>query len=369
MTFDALRGRLSRANIPALDGIRALSVFLVILHHFGFERVPGGVGVTAFFVLSGFLITWLLLVEREQTGAVSLRAFYTRRALRIFPAFYTYWFLMLVLLPLAQLPFPWPNAISAFFFVGNYYSALNGHPTNAFSHTWSLAIEEQFYLLWPAVFLFWRNDLRRLTTLGILLLPALWIYRGVLCYGFGVSRSYVYCAFETRCDSLLVGCLLALLIRNGTGRRLWERVTASSALPLVTIAGVCSTIALGAYLEPPFHRVFGYAVNPLLLALLVVQLVALSERPMWSWLNSAPMRFLGRISYPLYLYQQFTLHPVRRVLASYPEWVQFLCGVAVTIGAAATSYYFVERPFLRLKGRFQVGAAQRMGPSVTTAGG
>ena len=87
----ALRAKLNLPNIPALDGMRAVAVFLVIIYHFGFDRVPGGLGVLIFFVLSGFLITWLLLKENDSTGQVSIRGFYIRRALRIFPAFYCFW--------------------------------------------------------------------------------------------------------------------------------------------------------------------------------------------------------------------------------------------------------------------------------------
>lgn len=130
-----LESKLTQSHIPALDGLRALAVFLVIVAHFGFVMVPGAHGVMIFFVLSGFLITWLLLKENERYGAVSLAAFYKRRTLRIFPAFYVYWVLMIALLVGTGRAVPWPHAWSALFYTSNYYSAIHGDPNNGFSHT------------------------------------------------------------------------------------------------------------------------------------------------------------------------------------------------------------------------------------------
>src|SRR5262245_22242535 len=147
-----LQAKLSRSHIPALDGFRAIAVLLVIFYHFGFEKVPGGSGVTMFFVLSGFLITWLLLKEHEKNGKISLKGFYRRRILRIFPAFYAYWLGLVFLLLITGKSILWPHAIASFVYLTNYYNAILGDPNTGFSHTWSLAIEEQFYLLWPFFF-------------------------------------------------------------------------------------------------------------------------------------------------------------------------------------------------------------------------
>src|SRR6266545_3183390 len=149
-TRSRLQDSLTSTHIPALDGMRAVAVFLVIFYHFGFDWVPGAHGVMIFFVLSGFLITRLLLLENEKFGRISLKAFYLRRVLRIFPAFYCYWGILVAFLLLTGKQILWPHAWSALSYLSNYYVALNGDPNNGFSHTWSLGIEEQFYLLWPA---------------------------------------------------------------------------------------------------------------------------------------------------------------------------------------------------------------------------
>src|SRR5918995_3010394 len=119
-----LASALRQSNLPSLDGLRAIAVFLVVFYHFGVPYVNGGLGVLIFFVISGFLITWLLLKEEARWGNVSLKLFYIRRTLRIFPAFYAYWLLIVVGLGLILgKRIIWPQAVSSFFYVNNYYQA------------------------------------------------------------------------------------------------------------------------------------------------------------------------------------------------------------------------------------------------------
>lgn len=351
MSFNAdLDSKLRLSHIPALDGLRAVAVFMVIFAHFGIDFVPGTQGVMIFFVLSGFLITWLLLKENERSGSISLAAFYKRRTLRIFPAFYVYWMIMVALLLATGRAVPWPHAWSALFYGSNYYSAINGDPSNGFSHTWSLAIEEQFYLLWPFVFLMLRGNLKRMTWFLVALIGAVWIHRAVLCYGFNVDQAYIYASFDTRLDELMIGCLLAVLLRKRALPSLWRAASANALLPLVTIA----VLAISMYADDRFivHRyrdVFGFAIEPLLVAVLVVQMIAFSSTRLWRWTEWAVVRFLGRISYSLYLYQQLALYPTKRALAMYPLIVQLAGAILVTLILATISYYVVEQPFLRLR--------------------
>jgi len=146
---DGLVNGLKQSHLPSLDGLRAIAALLVVFMHAGLSWCPGGLGVLAFFVLSGFLITWLLLKEEERFGRISMKLFYIRRSLRIFPAFYVYWLLLIGSLLFFQKRILWGQALSSFFYVNNYYQAILGDPNTGFSHTWSLGIEEQFYLLWP----------------------------------------------------------------------------------------------------------------------------------------------------------------------------------------------------------------------------
>ncbi len=344
-----LKTRLNNGPIPALDALRAGAVLLVILYHFGFGNVPGGHGVMLFFVLSGFLITWLLLKEDEKYRRISLTGFYWRRVLRIFPAFYVYWLLMVAYLLLRGKEVPWAHAGSAFFYFSNYYAALNHHPENLFSHTWSLGIEEQFYLFWPLLFILWRHDLRKMTRGLMALIAVVWIYRAVLVYGFAVNTSYLYSAFDTRLDHLLTGCLLAVLLKREVWQTLWITATKNAGMPFVTLALLGVSLFVGPQFVPRYRDVFGFAIEPPLLALLIVQMIALSAGPAWAWTETAWLKYLGRISYPLYLYQEFTIYPINKALAAWPWPVRLAAVLTATIIAASLSYYLVERYFLKLK--------------------
>lgn len=348
---ELLHSRLGYKHLPALDGVRMLAVFLVIFYHFGLRGVPGAHGVMIFFVLSGFLITWLLLQEQESTGTVSLRGFYRRRTVRIFPAFYAFWLCVMARTLIGGKDGTWAPAWSAFFYVSNYYSALQGHPENAFSHTWSLAIEEQFYLLWPLVFLLCRHNLRLMTKILIAVIALVGIHRTVLSAVFDVSQSYIYSAFDTRIDQLMTGCLLAVALRRRLLVSFWNGACSHAVMPILTAAAIVASIYLGPTLFPRYRHVVGFTLEPLLMAVFLGQVIALSSTRAWAWLDAAPVRYLGRISYSLYLYQQVTLYPARRILAAYPVPVQLLGAIAVTIVVASLSYYVIERPFLQWKHR------------------
>jgi peptidoglycan/LPS O-acetylase OafA/YrhL len=359
----ALSRKLALSQIPALNGIRAIAVFLVIFYHYGLRlpggfKVPGAHGVLIFFVMSGFLITWLLLKENEKHGRVSLSGFYRRRVLRIFPAFYFYWALLVTILLLGHHEIIWPQTISSFLYLSNYYQAIFGDPNNGFSHTWSLAIEEQFYLFWPFLFAKFRHDLKKMTVFLVGLIGSVWIYRCILYFGLHASQEYFYAAFDARLDSLMVGCLLAVLLKRGALMRFWESVCRGYAAPVFAILLFVTSVFLGPVLFPRYRDVIGLAIEPLLIAVIIVQAIALSSTSLFKWMEWGWVRFLGQISYSLYLYQQLTLQSVHKRLIGQPEIVQLSAAVAVTILAACFSFYVIERPFLKLKDR-KTGAATK----------
>jgi peptidoglycan/LPS O-acetylase OafA/YrhL len=323
----------------------------VVAYHYGFEYVPTGFGVLSFFVMSGFLITWLLLKERDRTGGVSLRAFYMRRALRIFPAFYVYWVAVVILSTIAGLRIIWPQAWASFFYVANYYQGLNGYPSSGFSHTWSLGIEEQFYLLWPAVFLLLGRRPRRMFAGIVACVAAINIYR-IILHNAGIPEEYIYTALDTRIDHLLVGCAIAVALQHKIGTRVWQVVARRESLPVIVGLLAVSIMSGNAY-GIPYRNTIGFAIDPVLIGLLLVRLLSRDDRET-AWMDSWPVVYLGTISYSTYLYQQIVLWPAREILrrAGTPEAITFVtCAVAVWV-AAALSYEAVERPFLRLKERW-----------------
>jgi peptidoglycan/LPS O-acetylase OafA/YrhL len=340
--------RVLRGHIPVLDGVRAMSVLLVIAYHQGLP-VPGGYGVMAFFVLSGFLITWLLLGEHERYGTVSLRLFYLRRSLRIFPAFYAYWFGSIVLLVILGKQINWPHAISSFGYLADYYGAIAQPPYDFLSHTWSLAVEEQFYLLWPAAFLTLSSDLKRMQKFLIALIVGIWIYRIMLQVFASVPWSYIYYAFDTRVDHIMTGCLLAVVVKRRTADRLWNVVCASPYMPLVTLSLMILLASLDGFIV---YRNAGFIAWPVLCAVLIIQWLCWHDHILWSWLDSRPLAYLGSISYGLYLYHPMMPNLARR-LPGTPLILRCLVGTAITIAIASVSYYLFERRCLRLKERLE----------------
>ena len=341
---------LEQRHLPALDGLRAVAVMTVIVYPFGYDRVPGDLGVTLFFVLSGFLITWLLIAEHDATQRISLRAFYLRRVLRIFPAYYVFICVSFVLDHLRGQHWPAGLLPSAIAYGVNYFNALHHHPDTSISHAWSLAVEEQFYLLWPLTFICLARlgtRARRTVLVALVLLVAAW--RSYLFLVRGVGPAYVYNAFDTRFDALGVGCLLAVLLHDETIARLASWLGRWSWQPLVTVTLLVWSRMGG---SPGYHYALGFTVDALLFAILLIQVMCLSSSVSWRWLNHRVVRYVGRISYPMYLYHAWALE-VGRHATQLPKIAQLGVGTLATIAVASGSYFVIERPFLRMKARFE----------------
>ena len=292
---------------PDLEGLRGLAIVLVLLFHAGIPGVPGGfIGVDVFFVLSGFLITGLLIRERERTGRVSLPAFYARRARRIFPASLVVAIATLLIANVALPPLDLlraaDDAVAVALSVGNIrfaasatdYFAAAGAPS-PFLHYWSLGVEEQFYLVWPALLIlatrFGRPRLGAGLALGAVVVAsfalALWLT--------GVAAPWAFYSLPTRAWQLGLGGLLALVLDRTVRDR------AASFLAAGGWVGLAAVLAGGALIDAgtPYP-----GVAALLPAIGTTALIASGGTLRWSpgrLLALPPMRFLGRISFSLYL--------------------------------------------------------------------
>jgi peptidoglycan/LPS O-acetylase OafA/YrhL len=336
----------------------------VLLFHLGVATY-GPYGVMGFFVLSGFLITWLLLAEREATGAISLRKFYFRRALRIFPGFYAFWIVYLLLDLFYLHRVDAKQYVSLLFYAGNYYKAIVKPNHTVMLHNWSLAVEEQFYLLWPLVFRRYQDQLPKLTRLLTGVIVFVWIYRFVLHFAFGVGEDWIYYAFDARADHLAIGCLLAVLLYQGKFRGAFDALCAGRILPAVTILLLTLTVRWIGYYNTPRALTFGYAILPVLIAVLLVQLIALSGNWPWKLFETGIGRYLGRISYSMYLYHWLVCWVVLFRMPPMNAFARIAIAVPGSIAVASVSYFCVEQPFLRLKERFRVKTST---PDCTVAG-
>jgi peptidoglycan/LPS O-acetylase OafA/YrhL len=333
---------------------------MVIGYHAGLP-FPARLGVSMFFVISGFLITWLLLKEFEGTGGINLRGFYLRRTLRIFPAYYLFLGVSLVLDRLTGDERSTDAIAPALLYLMNYYNAVNDHPSISIAHAWSLAIEEQFYLLWPFLLLLLGPARRRVIALSLVaFVTVVLCWRSFVHLETDLGPAWIYNAFDTRADNLAIGCLLAILATSGSIDRFVERITGSAIAPIVVVAGLAGwTIIAG----PNWRYTLGLTLEPILLALLMLQLIVLSSRAPWSVIEMAPVRYIGRISYGMYLYHVLGFAVAGKLLG----WLMYegrlaklILGTVVTILGAALSFAIVEQPLMRLKGRI---ASARERPS------
>jgi len=336
---------------PALDGLRALAVILVILAH---ARVPGfrmggQVGVTMFFALSGFLITTLLVEERDRSGRIDLRAFYMRRALRLLPAIIVFVAVVSAQSLLRGEENVWRNAAGALFYYGNWLRALTGTDLALLSHTWSLSIEEQFYIVWPAILL----CVLALSGGGLrwlLILSAVGVFASVAVTQLLVADGAlvrVQFGSDTRADGLLIGCILALLIvrRQPPKFGVWPAA--------VALASLAALVAV--FVEREFSFRWGQTLAATATAVLIASLL----QP--SWLTRVfslrPLVFCGQISYGLYLWHFPILYGLTPVLwKQIPYWPRIIFLISLSYLVAVVSYYVVERRFLERKA--QLGEAR-----------
>lgn len=338
--WQGLEARLQLREIPALNSIRAAAVMLVIMSHFGIDAINGALGVQMFFTLSGFLITWLLIKENERFGHISFKGFYGRRILRIFPAMYFYIAFGLLILLVRGREVPWKDIITSILYLQNYISF---EKETYVRHTWSLAVEEQFYILWPLAFYALRKNYRNMVWTLVVVTIVSWAVRASYQLASLRSDSYIYHAFETRMDQLAVGCFLALVLHQGLFKKVLFIITSNPVSPLV----IASMLGLSSLFHGnhDYRYPVAYSIEPLLTATLIVSLIVHAGHPLWRFTNSGLARYLGKISYSLYLYQQLTLSTARRLTENYSLGIQVVFAVAVTICFAMFSYHFVERRF------------------------
>ena len=349
---DPLRGPTTgpMGYVPELDGLRAISVMLVVAFHtLGGAAKGGFIGVDVFFVLSGYLITRILVNEFGATGRIDLKGFYIRRFLRLMPAL---WLLLAFTLGLAALAalLHRPDRAQGFLievlYAGAYFTnwarAFDMPPEGILTHTWSLAIEEQFYFVWPLLLLaiLGRAGKAHAWKLVAALLAASIAWRLVLVLG-GASVARVYNGFDTRAETLLWGCLLATAPWQALRpvlNRLW---------PVPVLALAACVVALDYHSD--FEALYGYSLAAACAAWIIAVVTDARSRGPVPVLSSRPMVFVGRISYGVYLWH----FPICYFIGEHvPWWANVAITTGGAIGLAAASYYWVEVRALRLKGRF-----------------
>ena len=342
----------SAARIPSLDGLRAIAVTTVLFGHLcgtrgfsvfnAYPRVGdvAHLGVTVFFVISGFLITGLLIKEQADTGAISLRNFYLRRVLRIVPAFLVFVICMLVAAAVGVVQITGMDVATALTWTVNF----NPDRSWVVGHLWSLSVEEQFYLLWPATIVF--LGLTKGRNWAIVSFLAAPVIRTVMHIVMPHSPLRDLEIFPAVADPMAIGCIVAIERERLLASRWWLALTRPVwAWPLVAFA--VAVLRFSNYTAVSF---FG---TPLTLVALAA-IVEGSTR--WTgtaarFLNSRSLIWLGTLSYSLYLWQQpFLNRTAPALLSSFPV------NLAAAFLCASASYYLIETPFLKLRRRFRSSA-------------
>jgi peptidoglycan/LPS O-acetylase OafA/YrhL len=335
-------------RIPSLDGLRAVSIGLVLVQHIsGTAGFPirnlgslmvlgdiGYLGVRTFFIISGFLITTLLLKEHEKTGTISLGDFYIRRAFRIFPAMYVFVLVMLVAGAMGAIRLQDGDALHALTYTMNYHYLRSWE----LGHLWSLSVEEQFYLLWPALLLLAGPRWIGHVAAGMILLAPV---MRVLAWYFAPSRDDVIMeAYPCVMDAIAAGSLLAVTRRWFDGVAWYQRFLRSPLFLAVPVA-----VAL---LNPARWVAFDYTLGITLqvvgITLMVDRVTRVSGDPVYWLLNSRAMVWAGTLSYSLYLWQEPFLNPKGK-----SDLNAFPVNLLLALACAVASYFLVEKPFFSLR--------------------
>jgi peptidoglycan/LPS O-acetylase OafA/YrhL len=346
-------------RIPSLDGLRALAILMVIALHLSQRfSIPdlhtksgafvyvilglSGDGVGIFFVLSGFLITSLLLREYDATGRIDFYDFYLRRTFRILPPLYAYLAFVVIFCAIIRYPLHLSTITGSALFYRNYYPADGQWLTE---HTWSLCVEEQFYLLWPIALVWALNRggkaaAARLAAVLIILAPVLRVATKTShLHIFDHRIGYL---LHARMDALMCGCLMALLVNTPKFEAFYVRIARFWwLLPLefMIFSGVL-TLSFGV----SYRNSVGYTVDSVFVALFLVW----AARNEHSWvgkiLNSRVMSQIGVLSYSAYIWQTFFIHDGNPTWANHMPWAFALIWIA-----AALSYNLIEGPSLNLR--------------------
>lgn len=367
MPWNLDRGRSAgeMGYLPGLDGLRAVAIIGVLLYHAGIEWIPGGfLGVDVFFVLSGFLITSLILEEYDRSGRVDFRRFYIRRARRLLPAV----FVMLIAVGVAVLLF-YKDALSAFredalatlLYVNNwwyivvdqsYFESMGRPPL--LKHLWSLSVEEQFYLIWPAVALLLvrrgGRPLVRRVAVVVAIASTAWMAYLAIRGGYPVDAdpSRAYFGTDSHIMGLLIGAALATVWRPG---RLSSSIPRGARVLVTGIGVAMLAVIAGFYLFVGEFTPWLYRGGFLALAVFTAVLIAAATHPaspLGPLLGIGVLRYLGRRSYGIYLWH-WPIFMVTRPGIDVPwsEPVAFVARLSLTLAVAEVSYRLVEMPIRR----------------------
>ena len=343
--YGTLTNGLSKERLPGLDGLRGIAIIMVLFAHFhskdsgaiifSYLAKIGGYGVEIFFVLSGFLISFLLFREEVKVGNIHLGQFYGRRALRIIPPLFFFLSFLLALSLCGVISIPGIDFLAGLLFFRNYC----GHRPQT-EHLWTLSIEEHFYFGWPILLVFLKNHSYRIIFLAILLL-CLPFWRQY-CYSCNISMRRT----DLRVEPLLMGALLAALLFSDSTRFFLKSKFLCSATAILAATFFLALASLPISSNSLPIKAVKSSISYFSVALIINSLISGKGGIFSLALNIPPLVWVGKISYSLYLWQQlFAPFP-----GTEPLWfTKFPINILLSFFLATLSYYCLELPLLRLR--------------------
>ena len=360
-----VQGTSDKIHYPALDGLRGFAILFVLFYH-NFNFIPfseyGWIGVDLFFVLSGFLITEILLKTRGQKKF--LRNFYTRRILRIFPLYYLVLSLFFILAPYfsslqEQYNYYHSNQAMMWAYLQNWFFIF--YPTPAismpFQHFWSLSIEEHYYLLWPFVILVCKN-LQKLKWILYIMLACYILFRFFVWLYYGINDFSFNLQHLTRMDGLCIGSLIAVWKFNG--EKLGNRIFRLSII-LISIHLLVILLAKMLFKNLPHFNILGFTSISALFGIVIIYAIENKNAGIKILLENRFVRYIGKISYGLYIFHYtvlvlFRIYLTDSAITIGPIQLSRIIvigigSIVVTVIVSILSYHFFERKFLVLKDR------------------
>jgi len=342
--------------VPSLDGLRALSILLVVASHLGLHNVlPGGFGVTVFFFISGFLITRLMFAEVIRTGSMKLGRFYGRRFLRLAPALLLMIAVTSVVVSIELQAVPWQEISAALFYYANYHIYYHPDLHLPIRAMWSLAIEEHYYLAYPFIFALLVRRPERLLMLLAGLCVVVLAWRTALIMLLDVPTTppdpgepYTYLASDCRVDAILFGAMLAVCTQTDRGRALIRRVV-NWPMFLICAAALLASFAAR---NPVFRETLRYSIQSATLFVLIACCLFGRQFDLMRRVLEVPlMLWIGRVSYSLYIWHLAVVSTMKWQFAGGAGWEWALPSIPAIFAVAALSYYVVERPVSRMRAK------------------
>jgi peptidoglycan/LPS O-acetylase OafA/YrhL len=341
----------NQKHFKGLDGIRCLSIVAVMYFHFtSADGRLGILGVDLFFILSGFLITTLLLRERENTGEINLKLFWVRRALRIFPIYYGFILAQLIIFKLITIDQVlvdefYKNLPAFLTFTNNWFVHLSPDTKVVFYHAWSLAAEEQFYLFWPLLLVFAGSTKRLISIPAILILmDVLFTY---LTKNQVLDLTQNGTAIVTSLQpAICLGVIAAILMHHQKSFNVLSKLLNSK---VTSILSAVIAIILIIYKFPNL-------IIHVTLTLFLLSVIFNKDKITSSILNFRPVIYIGQISYGMYIFHMAAFNAVSMMLfpsLSSNSYEVVVTSFIFTILVATASYYLYEKPFMSLKTKFQ----------------